>query len=458
MRNNFGEFLRLQMKENILQGKWPRVVIALLLLASAGEFVMRGPVRLLRHGTTWNDFLSPYIQAKAWVHGSDPYRPQSLISFWPPDNERPPWVDDEASSGRLERKRGMPSPYPLPSLVIMAALTALPWTTAVTVWTVLSTVAVLLAVLALLSISGCRLTELRSQLFVAAALALAPLHTGLGTANPAILAVSLAVLSHWAACNSQEKTAGFLLAIAICLKPTVAGGLLVYYLVRRRWRLAAITCLVAALITGIGAARLAMVGAHWWASYAENTRRMFSTGSVNDFTSSARLRFDMINVQILLGDFVNSSIVVNVVSRLLAAGLLVLWFWGCLKHRSQTGLLEISAVLVLSMVGVYHRFYDAALLIWPLAWSILLVKRTWITGLTLAAVAPFFIPGQAMLAEFTRSGEVSTSVTRSWWWNGIILPHQAWVLLLLTVLLLIFMVGTLPEGAPSEEPVQRGIC
>jgi hypothetical protein len=125
-----------------------------------------------------------------------------------------------------------------------------------------------------------------------------------------------------------------------------------------------------------------------------------------------------------------------------------------LKYQSQTGLLEISAVLVLSMVSVYHRFYDAALLIWPLAWSILVVKRTWITVLTVAAIAPFFVPGQAILAEFTRSGEISTSVAKTWWWTGIILPHQVWVLVLLTILLLIFMSGKVTEGKPSEELIQ----
>ena len=94
------------MTDHILHGKWTKLVVAVLLLASAGEFMLRGPVRLLRHGTTWNDFLSPYIQAKAWRYGNDPYSPQSLIAFWPTDNERPFWVDTEAQSGLLERKRG----------------------------------------------------------------------------------------------------------------------------------------------------------------------------------------------------------------------------------------------------------------------------------------------------------------------------------------------------------------
>lgn len=435
-----------------------RILVGVLLLASATEFFLRGPVRMLRQGMTWNDFLSPYIQAKAWTHGNDPYSPQSLLAFWPADNQRPTWVDTEAMAGTLERRRGMPSPYPLPSLAILSVFTVLPWYTALTFWTVLSTAAVLLAALALVSACDCDLTAPRSQIFVAATLALAPLHTGLATANPAILAVSLAVLSFWAALRKRRNLAGLLLAIAVCLKPTVAGGLLAYHLVRRRWRIAGITSLVVALVTSIAALRMAWVGVHWWISYAENARRMFASGSIDDFAQSDRLRFDMIHVQIVLGNFLSNAVVVNAISRLFALGLFVVWCWRCFQRQTQTGILESSAVLVLSMVAVYHRFYDAALLVWPLAWSILLVRKTWVTVLTIVVMAPFFVPGQAILAEWTRSGEISTAVTKTWWWNDLILPHQVWLLIILNVLLLKWMKGNVLEsetaGVPRNAPIR----
>jgi hypothetical protein len=41
----------------------------------------------------WNDFLSPYIQSKAWVRGKNPYSAQSLVSLWPRDNRvHPGWI------------------------------------------------------------------------------------------------------------------------------------------------------------------------------------------------------------------------------------------------------------------------------------------------------------------------------------------------------------------------------
>lgn len=418
--------------------RWRTALLSVLLVASAAELLLRGPVRLLDGGVTWNDFLSPYIQAKAWVHGHDPYSAQSLVSFWPGDNPRPVWVDSEAADGTLEKKRGIPSPYPLPSLVLMSPLTALPWTAAVYVWSILNTAAIVLSAFGLLSICGCRMGELRSQLFLIGAFALAPIHTGLATGNPAILAASLTVVAHWANVRNREKLTGTLLAVAICLKPTVAGGLLLYYLARRKWKIAAVTIAVAVMITGLGAAPLLLAGIPWISSYLENTRRIFSAGSVDDFTRAARLRFDMINVQILLGGLFRNAGLVNLLSRILGFSGLLCWMLGCYRRRTTSGMLEISTIFVLSLVLVYHRFYDAALLIWPLAWSLLIVRSRAAATLTIVAIVPFFLHGQVLLAD--EVGKFPPGITNSWWWNNIALPHEAWALIFLTALLLFCMV------------------
>lgn len=91
-----------------MRRRWRHILIWILLLAGGTEFWIRGPHRLV-HATGWNDFLSPYIQAKAWAHGKDPYSAEVLISLWPPENSRPAWVDTDAAQGTLEKKRGMPT-------------------------------------------------------------------------------------------------------------------------------------------------------------------------------------------------------------------------------------------------------------------------------------------------------------------------------------------------------------
>jgi hypothetical protein len=419
--------------------KWRSILAGMLLLASAVEFGVRGPARLLDGGMGWNDFLSPYIQAKAWVHGSDPYNAKSLIAWWPADVSRPSFVDSEAAAGMLEKKRGMPSPYPLPTLVLVSLFAALPWQVALSLWSTISVAAVIFAVFALLAVCECRLAELRSLLFLAAVLALAPLHTGLATANPAMLAVSLVVGALWASHMRRDRTAGALLALAICLKPTVAGGVLVFYLLRRCWVVVITTCSIVAGIGIVGLCRLAVIGTPWISSYFENSRRMFSTGSVDDFTRTVGLRFNMVNSQVFFGGIFTNQSTVKALSQMLGIVLVACWIWLCCRRRTSTGVLEVSAISIISLIAVYHRFYDAALLIFPLAWSLLVVKRRTILAAALATIAPFFVPGPVLLNNLADTGRIPLIITNSWWWNAIVMPHEAWDLILMAILLLYFL-------------------
>ena len=411
------------------------IVVAMLLLASVSEFSVRGPARLVQ-SLGWNDFLSPYIQAKAWVQGKNPYSAQSLVSLWPTDNQRPIWVDTEAADRTLEMKRGMPTPYPISSLVVLSPFTLLSWSVALWLWILITIAAVVVAPFALLSICGCSLFDLRSQFFLAAVFALAPLHTGLGTANPAMLAVSLMVMTVWADRSGFGKTAGVLLAIAVCLKPTVAGGLLLYYLIRRQRRVAIVACVVAAMIATVGVSRLVFAGVPWLPSYFENTQRIFAPGSLADFTRPDPVRFNMINAQVLFYSLLGNASLANLLSRLLGALLLGWWLWLCFWRSAASELLEISAVSIVSLISVYHRSYDSALLIWVLAWSILLVKKRSTLVISLVAILPFLLPGPTLLSELARAGRIPPTISNGWWWNNVVMPHEIWALIFLAIFLL----------------------
>jgi len=400
---------------------------------------VRGPVRLVRTGMTWNDFLSPYIQAKAWAQGKDPYSAQSLILLWPPDSRRPSWVVPEAAAGVLEMKRGIPTPYPLTSLVTLSPFTVLSWSVALRLWIAINVAAVLLTPFAMVSICGVGLLDFRARLFLAVAFALACLHTGLGTANPAMLAVCLTVATVWAERIGREKLAGVFLALAVCLKPTVAAGLLLYYLVRRRWKIAGIACAATVVVGIVGVTRLALAGVPWVSSYLENTRRIFAPGALADFTKADPSWFNMINAQVFFYGLVGKASVANLLSLLLAAALLGCWFWLCRRRPTPSGSLEISAVSVLILIPVYHRFYDASLLIWPLAWSLLFVRKRLFAVLTLATIFPFLVPGAALLDKLALAGRIPSAIANGWWWNSIVMPHEAWDLILLAMLLLYFM-------------------
>jgi hypothetical protein len=393
----------------------------------------------------WNDFLPLYIQSKAWAQGKDPYSAQSFISLWPSGNRRPSWVDTDAANGVLELKRGMPTPYPPSSLLVLSPFSLLPWAVAQPLWMVLNIAAVVLSPFALLSICRCSLADLRARLFLAAAFALAPFHTGLATGHLAMLAISLLVGTVWAARSGREKTAGVLLAIVVCLKPTVAGGLLLFYLVRRQWKVAGIACAAGAMIGILGASRLTIAGVPWLASYLENIRRIFASGALTDFAGVDAIRFNLINAQVFFYSLLGNVSVAERLAQFVGTAFLGSWLWFCWRRRAASELLEISAISVISLIPVYHRFYDAALLIWPLAWSLLLAGKRSNAAVTLVAIVPFLVPGATLLSELARTGRIPSAVASGWWWNAIVLSHEAWDLILLAVLLLYFMARGSPE-------------
>src|SRR5437867_9307368 len=101
---------------------------------AGAEFVLRGPVRAIRTATQFNDFLSPYIQANAWIHGLDPYSPKTLLELWPAGVPHFSHLANEVADGSLVAKRGIPTAYPVTSLVLIAPISLLPWDLAYSAW------------------------------------------------------------------------------------------------------------------------------------------------------------------------------------------------------------------------------------------------------------------------------------------------------------------------------------
>ena len=184
-------------------GKRILILLFLLLLCFA-EFVIRGPLRALQPNVLLNDFMSPYLQSKAWGKGMDPYDPRSLSVLWPHSARRPEFLDREITSGSLLMNRGIPTAYPPPCLALIAPLTYISWPLANTVWTGINVLSILIALTALCSIAGLPWREARNYVFMAVGLAFAPFHTGIAVGNIAILATASSILAMWAIRNSME--------------------------------------------------------------------------------------------------------------------------------------------------------------------------------------------------------------------------------------------------------------
>jgi uncharacterized BrkB/YihY/UPF0761 family membrane protein len=64
---------------------------------------------------------------------------------------------------------------------------------------------------------------------------------------------------------------------------------------------------------------------------------------------------------------------------------------------------------------------------------------TRIANAALLLMAPFLVPGAAALQQAVSHGRIPEAWASSWWWDRLLMPHQTWLLLFLSLTLLYAM-------------------
>lgn len=416
-----------------------------ILIAVCMVFIFRGPFRAFT-SQGLDDLLSPDIQSTAWLHGADPYSPRSLLQFWPKSALAARPDPREMDDGSVLVRHGIPTAYPLTSLVLLAPFSVVPWPIFKVLWVTASVALFFAAVWSLGLWAGLKTRE--KQIFLLASLLLAPFHTGIATCNVAVVAVELGVIAVAWAYSKNEIAAGLLIAVSVGMKPQIGLVFLAYYLVQRGWK--ACSSALMGIVGLVSVALVRMMHVPWLASYATDNRVLLSTGVLGDFTERNPTRFGLVNLQVALYPWLHNRSMTNVcmaaICGLLAIAILVL----ILRANVQDNLLSLSLLSTFSLLPVYHRFYDAALLIIPICWLLhrwgirLTLNRVsprhrlgyLVPVATLVTVAVFSIPGGSMLEVLRNRGAISSALARSTWWDGIVMAHAVWSLLLLLGVLL----------------------
>jgi len=423
------------------------ILLAVLLLCAGAEFVLRGPVRFA-HAATFNDYISPYVQTRAWMEGEDPYSPQDLLRFWPPEANRVDFLSGVRPDDSLIFKWGIPTAYPLPTFALIAPIACLPWHIAQPVWLVITILSFAVTIASVMSFSKLRPRTRSGLVFLAISLALAPFHTALAAGSIVSVAVAASAAAVWAGSRGHEILAGALLAAAVSLKPQIGLPFCFYYLVLRRWRIPAVAGGIVAVLSAIAVGRLAISGTPWLQSYLHDNRVLFAQGSLGDFTEGNPIRFGLINSQVAAYALLHNRDAANLAAIAFAAAAGLTWI--LLLGKSRRGDLALSALVVLSLVPVYHRFYDATLLIFPLAWSLAAWKsqsRAMARAVFVVIISVFLVPGGSALEQLQRAGHL-VALRTHWWWNALVLPHESWSILLLAL----FLVRAMQTDAGAQVP------
>jgi len=405
-----------------------RGILWILLLVAATEFVVRGPLRFLSWPSEWSDLSQNYTASKLWLQGRSPADPAAFVVVW-----------KQQVHSRLELSdiRTHLAP-PLGGLVVMAPIAAFPWKIAKVLWLVVLLISFGATVAALSWTAGLRRGDLSTEAFVAACLALAPFQTGISSGNPTILVIGLCAVAIWAAHVRHDVSAGVLFGMACSLKPQLGAFLVLYYLVRRRWQLFFTSVATTVGLNLVAVLYLWLRGASWIQGYLQNARGFVSANNIDDFSTANPGRFNLINLQVPMFSMTGHSSSANLLAFVVGGCLICAWLYWMLRSQHESELLSLGTISVISLLPVYHRIYDAALLAVPLCWCITRIVRRpkKIAGIALLLMTPFLIPGTAFLQRLAARGQVSNEVAHSWWWDCVVMPHETWALLLLCLVLL----------------------
>jgi len=401
-----------------------KLVLCVILLCGAfGEFLVRGVLPAPENSA---DFAVFYTDARAWAQGTNPYDVDNLKRI-------------AREAGGVREGSLQNSAYPPATFVIVAPIAMLPWSAAKIALAALNTTAVLVMVYSLVQLAGLKFTEPAGILLAAGALALAPVHTGLRIGQLTPMLGGCLVLAYLLEDRHRIWLGGLLLAIATALKPQIGAVFIAFEYVRGRFGVVLSATLLTALVFVVAIGWLGLNEVNWWQSWQHNYRN-FMHGGAGDPGMSNPGRFQLLNLHYPLSAFITGETVVNIIALSFVGAVGIAAFAALLRVRTLNGeLLGMSVFGVLSLLAVYNRYYSAILLVFPLAWATVQLRRGLRTlpAIVLALVAVFLAPSATILNVLAEKGALPEAVAGSWWWQRLVMPHQVYALAAMSICLVI---------------------
>ncbi len=410
------------------------VVAVLLTMCAMVYMVWRGPYRAMSPGGS-SDFSLVWQSTRAWTEGKNPYSSQSTLEVWNAHSGTAPGA--EAPSERIDELLV----YPPSTHVLLAPWTLTDWATSQRVWMVLNTVLLIASITLLLGLAGLRPQSPSWWFAAAAALVMAPGHTAISVGQVSIPVMFFLALAHaLRARSSPPGYAGILIGLACCLKPQIGLLFLAYEFGRRRWSTGIIAVLTLAVVTAIGMWWLHRSGIDWIPKWKANVDALANSNNGNPSQTNP-LRYHLINLHYFLHGFFADLATVKLLAYGVCGSLCLSYFFvdrARSEHRGE--LLSLSFVSAISMLVVYHRMYDAVVLLFPLAWvarEILSRRITVPAAIVGVCLVGFLLPGASLLNSLVVSGRIPPSIAEAGWFANFAMPHAPIALLVLALTLIL---------------------
>ena len=388
----------------------------LWLLLSSGIFTAWGSFIARTSPGGMADFKAVYYGARCLIQHSDPYKEAEFLRVYRAEGGELP--SDPAMA--LMFLRGVPVCINLPSaLFIVAPFSILAWGPAHMLWMVLVAGGLTLAAFLMWNLAGSYSPGV-SLFLICIVLVNSEILFALG--DTAGIAVSLCVVAVWCFLKERCVPAGVLcLAISLAVKPHDAGLVWLFFLLAGGvYRKRALQTLALAVVLGLPAIMwVSHVSPNWMQELHSNLLVTSAHGDLND-PGPASINFRnpnmIIDLQSVISIFRDDPRIYNPASYLVSGALLLVWSVRTLRSRFSpaSASFALAAIAALAMLPVYHRQYDAKLLLltvpacamlWieggPIRWIALLLNTA---GVVLTADIP-----SASLILLTDHLQVGTS-------------------------------------------------
>lgn len=372
--------------------KWHRLIVLLLCLALS--LLWGNNISAHQGGTPSFDFGELYFGARTAILHRDPYQPKAVDTVFRHEGGVYPQTDPAA---KIIAPIVIQINVYLPTaLFLVVPLAHLSYPAAHALWLSLTAL--------LLGIAGYLMWSMADPDGPAwsgwlIAIILADCETMLMAGNASGLVVSLCVIAAWCFLKNRWGAVGVaLLAIALVIKPHDAGFVWLFFLlVGGVFRKRALQTL--ALTAAIGLATvvwMAPVAPHWFHELHQNNVLVSQAGGTSDPSLAGMTSggvCSIIDLQSVLSMLVGRPQTYNLLAFLILTPLFALCLWITLRKR--TSLREkwfgLAAIAPLTLLPVYHRAYDAKLLLIILPAFVILwreggVRRWWSLGITTAVV------------------------------------------------------------------------
>lgn len=353
-----------------------------LLFLGAAVCILLGSVLSAIAPAKMSDFNAVFYGSRCLIHHSDPYQSDNVLREFRMDGGRFP--SDPAIARPYQR--AILSSINLPtSLMLVAPFAWLPSGPAHLLWMILMTASLLAAAYLMWDIGAAISPILAGAL---AGFIIANSEALLINGNVSGLAIGLGLVALW--CFIKDRFTGigiFCLALGLAFKPHDIGLIWLYlFLAGGTLRRYAIQVLAIIFALGVLAVVwVSNVAPNWTMGFHSNMLTNFAHGDLNDpgpASMGAHTLGMMVNLQTIVSIFRDNPNFYNPVTYLIIGPLILVWALVTLKSQLSTEKtwIALAAISALSLLPVYHRIYDAKILLLSIPACAMLAAKGGTTG------------------------------------------------------------------------------